>query len=158
MVVWAEGAAASAAPYRYKKWTRETAAWDSAGAALPDLSVATNIGNWVRMAGAETTGSAHIAVMTLSATAIGGATGLAVPYIWDGAAMTKGNEWADIETTLSPLLGVAIESLNSDAQAFYVSSLNGGMNEQTGYETWDDTNGFLPATVVDNLTGNRICR
>lgn len=146
MVVWAEGTSASTTPFQYKRWIRSNTTWDSSGTNLPAQSV-NRIGHWVDLAGASQEGKNHIAIMTTSATAVGGTTGAGVPYIWDGTSMTKGNEWPDIEHTLNDLSSVAIEPLNAGVRALFVSS-GGAASDDTSYETWIEGTGFSAVTDV----------
>lgn len=155
MVVWGEGTTASTQPARYKKWTRSNTTWDGSATSLP-VQTGTHLVNWVAMAGAPTEGKNHIAVFLQTATTAGNncstATNCsAVPYIWDGSSMTKGTQWASTESTLQRGIDVAIESLNSIVNAFFVSSL-GATADETGYETWIEGTGFAGGNT-DNLAG-----
>ncbi len=147
MVVWAEGTSAVTTPFRYKIWTRSNTTW---GSAVSMTMTNSRIGHWVRMAGSEIAGKNHIAIIVTAASALGGTTGNTVPYIWDGSSLTKGTEWGSIENSISPALGVAVESISSVTKALYFSSL-GANTDETGFETWTEGSGFSGGNT-DNLT------
>jgi hypothetical protein len=155
MVIWAEGTGTSTQPFRYKKWDLGTTTWDGSGTSLPAMA-GTNVGHWVEAIGAPVATKNHIAIMTSSATSVGntcstGSNCDGVPFIWDGSSMTKGTEWASLESQFQKTISVAMESINTDVQAVYVASLQ-STSDETGYETWVEGSGFSGGNT-DNLAG-----
>lgn len=150
MVIWADGTTADTTPLQYKRWTRSNTTWDSSGTNLP-ATTNSRLGIWVRMATAEISGKNHIAIASTIASTSAATTSDTVPYIWDGSTMTKGTEWGAGETVLAPQTGVAVESQNTDVEAFYVGTLAAAA-DQAGYETWVEGTGFSGGGS-DNLAG-----
>ncbi|MEK7608468.1 MAG: hypothetical protein AAB495_02730 [Patescibacteria group bacterium] len=158
MVVWAEGTAATTTPYRYKKWTRSSTTWASSGLPLPAMG-ASHIGHWVAAKAAPIAGKNHIAVITSSATAVGNNCGTgtncrAQPFIWDGSGFTMGNEWTSQEPVWQQAVNVAVESVNTNVQVFYASSIAQSTTVVSSYETWIEGTGFSAVTTLAGSMGD----